>query len=242
MLNGLTGVTFGDYHSYRDWGLYLKEVDLGLPPAKTAYIDVPGMDGQLDVTEAQNGGVVFGQRTLKFTFDARGCNYSDWATLISTIATAIQGQKLKIVLDTDASYAYEGRCEVETTKSNEVLAEIVITCTCGPYKNDYIYEDGNWLWDPFSFVDGVIRKANVYTIATSGQQVELIGFVRNEPLEIIVTGSVTKVSATVDGATVSFNLQAGRNIVTTIPIEYGRQTLTFTGTGTVKIIQRGGII
>lgn len=241
-MSGITGVTFGEHHSYRDWGLKLKEMEIGLPPTKTAYIDVPGMNGQLDVTEAQNGGVVFGSRELKFTFDARDCDYHSWSTLISTIATAIQGQKLKIVPDTDSLYAYEGRCSIETTKTNEVTAEIVITAQCGPFKNDYIYEDGDWLWDPFSFVDGVIRKANVYTIVTSGQQVTLIGFVYNEPLEVVVMGAVTKVSATIDGSTVEAALQPGRNIVTAIPVEYGRQTLTFTGTGTVKIIQRGGII
>ena len=129
-----TGVTFGNYHSYKAWGLKLKEIKIGLPEVKTSYVEVPGMNGSLDLTEATFGGVTYGMRTLKFSFDARNCTYKDWSSLISTIAAAIHGQKLPIMLDTDPNYRYTGRCELNTQKTNEVLAQIVITCTCDPYK------------------------------------------------------------------------------------------------------------
>ena len=48
--------------------------------------------------------------------------------------TALHGQKLPITLDTDPDYQYTGRCELNTEKTNEVLAQIVISCTCDPYK------------------------------------------------------------------------------------------------------------
>ena len=92
------------------------------------------MNGSLDLTEATFGGVTYGMRTLEFSFDARNCTYKDWSSLISTIAAAIHGQKLPIMLDTDPNYRYTGRCELNTQKTNEVLAQIVITCTCDPYK------------------------------------------------------------------------------------------------------------
>lgn len=47
-----TGVTFGNYHSYKAWGLKLKEIKIGLPEVKTSYVEVPGMNGSLDLTEA----------------------------------------------------------------------------------------------------------------------------------------------------------------------------------------------
>ena len=67
----VTGVSFDGAHSYNDWGLKLKSVSIGVPKAKTVYVSVNGMNGSLDLTEAQNGGVVYEMRTLKFTFDAR---------------------------------------------------------------------------------------------------------------------------------------------------------------------------
>ena len=74
----VTGVSFDGAHSYNDWGLKLKSVSIGVPKAKTVYVSVNGMNGSLDLTEAQNGGVVYEMRTLKFTFDARDCSYIRW--------------------------------------------------------------------------------------------------------------------------------------------------------------------
>lgn len=132
-----TGVTFGDYHSYKSWGLRLKEYTKGFPSVPTDYlIDVPGRDGPLDVMEGIFGKVVYGQRELKFVFGVRNCTYANWETLLTTIATAIHGQRLHITPDTDPDYYYVGRCEVSTEKSNSVSAQITVTCTCDPYKYD----------------------------------------------------------------------------------------------------------
>ncbi len=51
------GITFDETHSFRDWGLRLKKIVIGIPKAKTEYVSVPGMNGDLDLSEAQNGGV-----------------------------------------------------------------------------------------------------------------------------------------------------------------------------------------
>ena len=83
-----TGVTFGTNHSYKAWGLKLKEIKIGLPEVKTSYVEVPGMNGSLDLTEATFGGVTYGMRTLEFSFDARNCSYTDWASLVTAIETA----------------------------------------------------------------------------------------------------------------------------------------------------------
>ena len=88
------------------------------------------------MTEAQNGGVVYEMRTLKFTFDARDCSYIRWTGLISRIARAIEGKERRIILDVDSGYYYTGRCHIDTKKTNEELAEISIECTCDPYKLD----------------------------------------------------------------------------------------------------------
>lgn len=123
------GITFDETHSFRDWGLRLKKIVIGIPKAKTEYVSVPGMNGDLDLSEAQNGGVKYEMRTLKFTFGARNCSYERWSGLLSQIASDLQGISKRIILDTDKGYYYTGRCEIETEKNNDVTAEIVIHCT-----------------------------------------------------------------------------------------------------------------
>lgn len=36
------GITFDETHSFRDWGLKLKKIEIGIPKAKTEYVSVPG--------------------------------------------------------------------------------------------------------------------------------------------------------------------------------------------------------
>lgn len=236
---GITGISFDDVHSYTEWGLRLKEIRIGLPEEKRAFVDVAGMNGQLDLTEAQNNGVVYGLRVLEFVFDARDCNYQNWSWLISKIARSLHGTKKKIVLDTDKDYFYTGRCAISTAKSNEVKAEIVVTCTCDPFKMSCTYEDGRWLWDPFSFIDGVIRDTAGITINnTSGwQEVKVYGWVFNEALEIRSSANM-KLRF---GAT-TYDIIAGTNIMVQFDISEGENSLYFQGSGTVTIIQRGGMI
>ena len=85
------GIVFDETHSFRDWGLKLKKIEIGIPKAKTEYVSVPGMNGDLDLTEAQNGGIKYEMRELKFTFGVRNCSYEKWSGLISQIASDIQG-------------------------------------------------------------------------------------------------------------------------------------------------------
>ena len=48
------------------------------------------MNGDLDLSEAQNGGVKYEMRTLKFTFRAKNCSYERWSGLLSQIASDLQ--------------------------------------------------------------------------------------------------------------------------------------------------------
>lgn len=47
----MKGVSFGDFHSYRDFSLILSQKTIGTPSPKTEAIDIPGGDGVLDLTE-----------------------------------------------------------------------------------------------------------------------------------------------------------------------------------------------
>lgn len=234
-----TGVSFDGMHTYRDFSLKLKNIDIEFPDAKYVYVDIPGMDGELDLTEAQNGGVVYGTRLLSFTFDAKNCKYTNWVGLISRIARCVEGKKKKITLDIDKGYYYTGRCHVSTKKSNEVNAEIVIECKCDPFKLASQSSDEKWVWDTFSFIDGVIRNTASIRISspTNWQNVKVIGWMHNETIVINASSSMQ-----VKHGDNAFDLLPGDNIMYGITIKEGENILAFKGNGIVKIIHRGGII
>ena len=62
-----TGISIGDQHTFRDWGLLLISISISSPEAKTKVIDVLGGDGHIDMTEAF-GPVRYKNRTLVFSF------------------------------------------------------------------------------------------------------------------------------------------------------------------------------
>lgn len=235
-----TGVTFGTNHSYKAWGLKLKEIKIGLPEVKTSYVEVPGMNGSLDLTEATFGGVTYGMRTLEFSFDARNCNYKDWSSLITTIASAVHGQRLPIILDTDPEYYYTGRCELDTKKTNDVLAQITIQCYCEPYKLNVVASSGlEWEWDSFSFVDGVVRDTKDVRIdaATGWQTLVLVGWQYNSALEIL---SDTAMKIKFGGSL--YAISAGKNVLQGIVLTEGKNKLEIQGVGVITAIYRGGML
>ena len=63
----MKGITFGNYHSYDDFGLILSSKEIGSPEPKIITIDVEGGDGVLDFTEFA-GEKKFKNRTLTFHF------------------------------------------------------------------------------------------------------------------------------------------------------------------------------
>lgn len=235
----VTGVSFDDAHSYNDWGLKLKSVSIGVPKAKTVYVSVNGMNGSLDLTEAQNGGVVYEMRTLKFTFDARDCSYIRWTGLISRIARAIEGKERRIILDVDSGYYYTGRCHIDTKKTNEELAEISIECTCDPYKLDVTSSYEPWKWDTFSFIDGVIRNTSDIDInnLTSWKEIILDGYPYNDTLKIISNASMK-----VKYRNGTYDIYAGENIMYDIELYEGENKLYFQGKGKITIVHRGGML
>lgn len=129
-----TGIYFGDIHSYYDLGLVLSSVDI--PPAtpKTNYIDIPGGDGSIDLTEV-HGDVKYNDRECKFTFSvAKSINESDWEELKTNVNNALNGKTFKITLDKDADYYYLGRCSINEYAVNKRIRQIIVNARVAPWK------------------------------------------------------------------------------------------------------------
>lgn len=154
----MLGVKIGDKHTYKNWGLkWLEPYNIGLPAPKTYTIDLPGSDGKLDLTEALNGYVHYDNRQIELNFDCEDVDYYDFEHIRQEIANYIHGRYLKVVLDTDPQYFYEGRLFMETEKNSKAGSTIKITGDMDPYKYEEYSSLGEWLWDTFNFLTDDIR-------------------------------------------------------------------------------------
>lgn len=233
----MEGVTFGTWHTFNDLGLILdKYPDIPTAPIKTNYIEIPCADGVLDVTESLTGTVCYDSREIVFELFTIE-TYAEWDSVITDIRRLLHGKKMRIILDNDPAFFYYGRVSVSgITAENKGAAYIKITVDADPFKYEIASSTEDWLWDPFSFLTGVIREYK--DLVVDGE------------LTITVTGSASTVVPTITCSapmTVTYNgnvyiLSEGDNVLYELSIPDGQHTLVFEGNGTVSIDYRGGVL
>lgn len=226
-------ITFGKYKTYDDWGLKLQNVKISFPEIKRKEMNVPGMDGSLDLSEILTGEVNFENRTVQYTFDISD-DPVKWAYLISKIGSSIHGRKLKIVNDYDKSYYYEGRVAVDTVKSSYAQSQLVITGQVAPYKYDLYDGIEPWEWDSFSFDDGIIREYKDLVVDGSCSMV-IAG--RRKQTPPVITCSAPMI---LHYREKRIELPSGTVKLYELALGEGEHALTFEGNGTVSVSYRGG--
>jgi hypothetical protein len=131
-----TGVYFGNIHSFYDLDLILSSVVVSPAVPKTVYVDIPGADGSLDLTEA-NGDVKYSDRDITFTLTmnpASDLSETAWEAKKTEVSNALNGKACRITLDKDPGYYWEGRCAVDEFLSNKRVRQFTISAIVRPYK------------------------------------------------------------------------------------------------------------
>lgn len=225
-------VTFGTKNSYEDFGLILTSKDIGLPDPKTEEVEMVGADGVIDLTEVLTDDIKYKRRKLTFTFTVIDAMNS-WSSVLSQVTNYLHGKKLRVLLDWDKNYYYEGRCKVNQFKTNKRLATIVIDADVDPYKLEVNSTSSPWIWDTFSFIDGIIY---LNTVTVSGSKtVNLL----NRRKIVSPTFTTTATMSVVHNG-VTYSLPKGTTTVLGIRLTEGDNFVTFKGTGTVTIDYKGG--
>ncbi|MFR3645696.1 MAG: distal tail protein Dit [Enterocloster aldenensis] len=205
------------------------------PVPKTIYQDVPGADGSLDLSTAIAGRIIYERRVITLNF---GCGYpmDKWPEVFSEILRNFHGREGKLIFDDDPMYYYAGRMTVSEYSRARTLGTFTISVNADPYKYELTASDEDWLWDSFSFEKGVIR--NYKELEVNGSlSLTVPGTQRWVIPEIMVSAAMT---LSYEGK--DYDLKQGTNKIYDIVIKEGENMLMFTGTGTVTISYRGGIL
>ena len=226
----MIGVTFGDKHSFDDFGIYLTSKTINPPEPQTNTISVPLRDGSIDLTESLTNDVKYSDRKIDMTFSVVH-PMEQWSDKVSEIENYLHGKRMKVVFDDDANFYYIGRLKVNEWSSQKSIGKLVIECVADPYKYD-IQDD--WLWDPFDFENGYISESE--NIPVSGSTTIVIVGKRKKTYPTITASSAMTVAY--NGAT--YNLTEGINKLYDMILDEGENTLTFSGSGSVLIEYTGG--
>ena len=223
-------------HSWEDWYLIPSSRPVvAMPKIQTKAVEIPGLNGSIDLTEVLTGNPVYNNRTgsLDFIVDNE---HVAWTTELQNIAATMHGRKMNMILLDDMEFYYTGRFSVNQWKSEANRSSIVLNYDVGPFKWSLLSSDEDWLWDPFNFETGFIRT--IKNREVSGTLDVICPNGAWTPTPVITLSAAMTVYHTNTGTT--YSLPAGQS--SQITLVSGDNILRFTGNGTVTMSYRGGYL
>ncbi len=205
----MQGAFFNDKYS-NDYESIMNYARITPAAVKENYVDIAGGDSDIDLTEAV-GGVVFKDGQIDFKFSFFDMHKKE------QMKNDLHGRKVKIILDRDPDFYYEGRIKCTKDDQNKNLYELCFVAKVKPYKHE--------------------KRETVHIENINGRQKKVI--LSNSRMPVIPRITVTgKVSLIYEG--VRYNMQTGVYQVPEITLYEGYNYINLTGTGTVKFEYRKG--
>lgn len=140
-------------HTYTDGHLVQQSVEVSPAVVKTNFVDIPGKNGFVDLTEAIAGEPQYQSRTIKWIFAILPDYLSEKQAIIDYVMN-INGLSCYIVLDSDTDYYYKGRVSVDSVKSDGQLQTIEVSAYCEPYAYGFMWDEEislNTNWQSYQF-------------------------------------------------------------------------------------------
>lgn len=121
--------TYGDFHALIQNGWSLDPAE-----PKTNYVDIPGGDGSLDLSEAVAGHVTYKDRGFNATLILPPMARKNWETYRRNLTNAIHGFVLDLTLPDDQEHYLRGRFSVGAYDDSDIWATVAITAVCEPWR------------------------------------------------------------------------------------------------------------
>jgi len=220
-------VRFGDKDSYKDYGLVATSKLVVNPPYPIfEFLEVPGKNGQIDMSDVLTGEIIYSNRVGDFDFVV---SYGNFEETYLKVLNELHGKKMMIVLSEDPRFYYEGRISINNVKTDKNYNYLSISYNLHPFK--------------FYFSEEGLAEESINVVATGTDKAVVI---KGESKNVIVpTIDVTEIGDTGFGVRfdgVSFSLSKGINRFVDIRMKGTSSTLIFYGKGRASIRYKRGII
>lgn len=141
-------------NTWDDWHLIPTEKpSIALPGYEANQFEIHGRAGSIDLADKiYDGTIVYSDRNgnLQFYIDHEK---DDWLSIRQRIASTLHGKTVKMILEDDPGYYYEGEFYLTAIMPGASYSQLTIRYQLRPFRH-YIYLDsrlGNVYWDPFNF-------------------------------------------------------------------------------------------
>lgn len=200
---------------YQTDHIILESVDIEMPQAKISKVSIPGRNGDLDMSEALTGYVMYENRTITVQLGIGG---KDAYIKKNNILMNYVGKIVQVSFSHISGY-YNGRCTVKSIEIDNALhTTVVLAFDC----------------DPFRYEDAPMNK----TVTLNGQSTSISCPNLQMPSQATVT---TTSQATIRYGTQQITVSKGEHLLP-FSLAPGSNELRVTGTGTFKITYQRGIL
>lgn len=208
------------YNTWHDWRCTVTAKSV--PPAepKTHYVELDGVHGALDLSEALTGGPVYGTRTVTASFMCSEGTHREREALLRKIRTALHGRKVSIIEPDDPDHYFLGRVVIKDAVNDLAYMTFTIEAVCEPWR--YAVNETN-------------RTATV-----NGGSVGLV--IRNEGDNTITPVITVAGSVSITFAGMITTLTTGSYKVAHLRLANGPNVITVTGSGSVTFTYREAVL
>lgn len=210
------GAIIDGVNTLEEYGLYLtQEIEIEAPAKKTNYLNIPGADGSIDLSDHPQGRPVYADREIGFEL-FKPVDDFDLRALRTEMMNRWHGRKVKLHLPDDPAHYFYGVLNIgKQKKFNTGIIPCVLLCDPWRYKND-------------------VTSVTV-NLSAGGNTLHLTNERRPVNPKFTVQGSATVVT---DNGQYVF--EDGTYIELSIILGEGDNVITVSGTGTLTIEYQEG--
>jgi phage-related protein len=213
----VSDIRFGTKWAHADYGLIVAPYAIPMPEPQTSFVEIPGRDGALDLSEAF-GTVRYTDRIIPLTLYTR----APFDTLISTFAADAHGRRMNVIFDRDPTYYYDARVTLEDVERHAGYCELSLKCRAKPYKLEHF-------------------ETAITVLPTGSATVTLTNTRMPVVPTIAVSAEMTLVFA-IAGVSYSISLAAGSHVMPSLVLMEGDTEVEITGSGSITFTYRKGAL
>lgn len=229
-----TGIESNGKHSYKDFGLYISERNIGYPSKIKIQERIPYSNEVFDFSGIY-GGQEYEERTLEYTFEiAYGEKAKSYYMYETQVINWLMNINKKTPFKDDLIPGYYFLAEAVEGPGSDfkwIGGSLSVSFTAYPFKIGELYE-GNDIWDTFNFLldyaqitDFTVNGSKEVTLFNPGASVVKPTIKASNEMQIKKNG-------------ITYNIPAGTSESYDFVLYYLENKLTITGNGTIQFLFR----
>ena len=213
----MSDIRFGTKWAHANYGLIVAPYAIPMPEPQTNFVEIPGRDGALDLSEAF-GTVRYADRIISLTLYAR----APFDTLVSAFSADVHGRRMNMIFDRDPTFYYDARITIEDVERHWGYCELSLECRAKPYKLE--------------------QFETAITVLPTGSATVTLTNTCMPAVPTITVSAEMMLTFTIAEKDYTVNLSAGTHVIPSLVLKEGNTEIGITGTGRVTFTYRKGVL